>query len=134
MYPTHADSDVHWAAVRLPMRVEGQNPDLDLLTRLISGPVHLDESGKALGVQVKLGLVDKHLRLFVVAVDLKYQLMPVGGIIHMDLQRQNGRKCSRLSSLGCLNLTFCVLLRVQNFEEVTECHLQGAAAATWCFL
>lgn len=86
MYPTHADSNVHWAEVRLPMRVKGHNPDIDLLTRLIGGPVCLDESVKALGVQVKTGLVDEHLSHSVMAVDHKYERMPVGVIIHMNLK------------------------------------------------
>lgn len=45
IYPTHADSDVYWATVRLPMRVKGHNPDLDFLTGLIGGSVRLDERG-----------------------------------------------------------------------------------------
>lgn len=84
---THTDKDVHWAAVRLPVRVKGHNPDLDLLTGLIGVPVRLDESGKALGVQVKLSPVDEHHSPAIVAVDLQYQRMPVGSIVHMDLQR-----------------------------------------------
>lgn len=98
------------------MRVKGHNPDLDLLAGLISGPVRLDKSGKALGVQVQLGLVDKHLSLAIVAVDLQYKLMPVGDIIHMDLWGWKQSKSRCLPRLGCLNLMLCDFLWLQNFK------------------
>lgn len=85
--PAHADDDVHRAAVWLPVGVKGHDPDLDLLAGPIGGPVCLDEGGEALGVQVQLGLVEEHLGRAVVAVDLQYQRMPVGEVVHVDLQR-----------------------------------------------
>lgn len=85
--PAHADDDVHRAAVWLPVGVEGHDPDLDLLAGPIGGPVCLDEGGEALGVQVQLGLVEEHLGRAIVAVDLQYQRMPVGDLVHVDLQR-----------------------------------------------
>lgn len=85
--PAHADDDVHRAAVWLPVGVKGHDPDLDLLAGAIGGPVCLDEGGEALGVQVQLGLVGEHLSPAIVAVDLQYQRMPVGDVVHVDLQR-----------------------------------------------